>query len=208
MRKGDVRLLLVVFSVIGALVCTQVAEVGAISIDFESLGDSESVTNQFSGLGVTFTNATVLTAGISLNEIEFPPHSGDNVVFDDGGAMTGIFSQPVIEVGGSFTYGVPITLTAFDALNNQVGSVTSSFTENFVSSGNPPNEFLQVVFASGIARVTITGDNLGGSFVMDDFTFTPAQQPIPEPSTYLLMLTGLGVILAIKHYTKQPRRSR
>ena len=40
------------------------------TLDFESLSDLESVTNQFSG--VTFANAVALTAGISLNEFDFP----------------------------------------------------------------------------------------------------------------------------------------
>ena len=45
----------------------------ATVIDFESLTDSNSVTTQFAG--VTFQNALVLTAGLSLNESEFPPQS-------------------------------------------------------------------------------------------------------------------------------------
>ena len=38
-------------------------------IDFETLSDADPVTNQFTGL--TFTNTTAITAGISLNEFEF-----------------------------------------------------------------------------------------------------------------------------------------
>ena len=57
-----------------------------IKIDFESLTELDSVSTQF--LGLTFSNAAVLTAGSSLNEIELPPHSGLNAVFDDGGAAS------------------------------------------------------------------------------------------------------------------------
>ena len=66
-----------------------VVRAGAAVIDFEILASLESVTSQFAGL--TFSNSTTLTAGISLNEFDFPPHSGDNVVSDDGGPIT-IFS--------------------------------------------------------------------------------------------------------------------
>ena len=47
------------------------------TLDFESLSDGDAVTNQFIGEGVTFSNASILTAGVSLNEFEFPPKSGN-----------------------------------------------------------------------------------------------------------------------------------
>jgi hypothetical protein len=51
-------------------------------LDGSAIPDSTNITNQFPGL--TFSNTTVITAGMSLNEFEFPPHSGVNAVFDDG----------------------------------------------------------------------------------------------------------------------------
>jgi hypothetical protein len=53
------------------------ASAGSITLDFEGFPDSTILSTQYSGL--TFTNAIILTAGISLNEFEFPPHSGVNV---------------------------------------------------------------------------------------------------------------------------------
>jgi hypothetical protein len=73
-----------------------IKESGALTIDFESLSDSEIVTTQYAGVGVTFSNATALTAGISLNEFDFPPNSGVNVVYDEGGPMTISFDIPVL----------------------------------------------------------------------------------------------------------------
>ena len=98
----------------------------ATVIDFEGLADLEVVTSQFSGL--TFTNATVLTEGISLNEFEFPPRSGTNVVFDDFGAMVIDFAPLALEVSGFFTYFFPLTMTAFDGSSTQVDVATSAFT--------------------------------------------------------------------------------
>ncbi len=46
---------------------------GAV-VDFEGLNDLDPVSAQYAGL--TFTNATALTAGMSLNEFEFPPQLG------------------------------------------------------------------------------------------------------------------------------------
>lgn len=167
-----------------------IKETEALTISFETLLDSEVVTTQYAGLGVTFTNATALTAGISLNEFEFPPHSGSNVVFDDGGPMNLTFSTPMLSVGAYFTYLAPLTLTFYDNLNNLKGTVNSAFSSNLALSGDPgsnPNEFLSFAWAAGISSIVITGDPGGTSFVMDDLTATP----VPEPVTLLLLGSGV-----------------
>jgi hypothetical protein len=163
-------------------------------INFETFADSEVLTNQVSGL--IFTNATVLTAGITLNEFEFPPASWMNVVFDDGGKMTIDFATPQASVGGYFTYLAPLTLTAYDTGGSLLGTDTSEFEANLALSGDPgslPNEFLGFASAGGITKVTITGDLAGGSFTLDDLTYIPAQPTsVPEPGTLLLLGTGLA----------------
>ncbi len=165
------------------------------TIDFERLADSDQVTNQFSGL--IFTNATTITAGITLNKFELPPHSGVNVVIDDGGPITIDFATPQDQVSGFFTYSKPLTLTALDALNNTVDTMTSAFSSNLALSGDigsSPNEPLSVAFTSGISHVTIAGDPAGTSFALDDLTFTT----VPEPSTLLLLIIGLCSIAGWK----------
>ncbi len=164
------------------------------SIDFEGLADGTLITNQYPAL--TFSNAIVLTAGISLNEFEFPPFSGTNVASDSGGPVGISFMSPLSSFAGYFTYAVPLTLTAFDAANNVVAMASSAFTNNMALSGDPgsmPNEFLRVVFSSGISSVKITGNPAGGSFVVDDAT---AGSGVPEPASKVLVLSG-GVILFV-----------
>ena len=172
----------------------------AFTIDFEGLADLTAVTNQYSSFGVEFSNATILTAGISLNEFEFPPHSGQNVVFDDGGSVAVHFIVPISHFGAYFTYLAPLTLSFFDITDTLVGTVGSTFLSNLALSGDPgssPNEFLG--FASGaglgLGRVVIAGDPLGGSFTMDDLTANPLN-PVPEPSTVLLMGAGIAALAA------------
>lgn len=169
------------------------ASAAPLLLDFESLSDGESVSSQFAGM--TFSNAATLTAGISLNEFDFPPHSGSNVVFDDGGAMLIQFTAPIFSFGGFFTYAAPLTLTAFDAGHNAVTSVSSAFLSNLgLDAGSVPNEFLTVLWASGISSVTIHGDAFGGSFTLDDATVTPLDTTtVPEPAT--LALVGIGLAL-------------
>lgn len=158
-------------------------------LTFEGLADLTPVTTQFAGLGVTFANATAITSGISLNEIQFPPNSGISAVFDDGAPITGNFSTPVSSFSGLFTYITPITITAFDAANSPVGSATSLFSVNTASSGNVPNEVLTVSSSANIVRFSITGLSTGSSFVLDDFRFT---QVVPEPSSAVTFLLAGG----------------
>jgi hypothetical protein len=147
---------------------------GSVILNFEGIPDSTILTAQYSG--VTFSNAIILTAGVSLNEFEFPPHSGVNVASDNTGPMTLTFASTIVSFGGYFTYAEPLTIEALDG-GAEVASATSLFSNNEAISGDPgssPNEFIAVSFAGGITGVTITGDPLGSSFALDDATYAPA----------------------------------
>lgn len=167
-----------------------------ITLNFDSLQDSTPLTNQYSSSGITFTDATVLSAGISLNELDFPPHSGTNVVVDDSGPITLTFTSPASFVGAYFTYIVPLTIDAFNLSGQMIAISSSAFSANDVSSGNSPNEFLSVS-GQDIARVTITGDPLGGSFAMDDLSFTT-----PEPPTPMLLGIGYAALVMMRSAIK------
>jgi PEP-CTERM motif-containing protein len=183
------------------------AHADIIGIDFDAFTEFDALGAQVPGL--TFSNATVLTAGSSLNELEFPPHSGSNVIFDDGGIMSIAFDAPIISFGGYFTYLGPLTLTAYDAAHNVLGQVGSLFNSNLALSGDAgsaANEFIQFTSALGIASVTIAGDSFGGSFVMDDLTFDDGRtsESVPEPSTAALF----GLALAVAGVRRQWRSRR
>jgi hypothetical protein len=169
------------------LFCVQTSSAGLVT--FEGLADGVSVTNQFASLGLAFENATVLSAGLSLNELEFPPRSGGNVVGDDGGRVSISFATPVNDVSAFFTYAEPLSLSFFDSGGAQLGQVTSAFSSNFLSTGNPVNERLGFSSLAGIRTMTVRGALIGGSFVMDDLSFVV----IPEPGTAVF---GLACALA------------
>jgi len=167
------------------------------TLNFDAFADSTPLTTQFSSLGITFSEATVITAGESLNELDFPPYSGTNVAFDDGSPIMLAFSLPASFVGAFFTYLEPLTIDAFDASHALVATTTSAFSANDVLSGNSPNEFLSVN-AEGIAYVSITGDPAGASFTMDDLSFT-----VPEPETLTLLGIGITTLLMIRPRNKR-----
>jgi len=177
----------------------------ADTIDFEGLPDSTLITTQYPGL--VFSNAEILTAGISLNEFDFPPHSGVNVAGDDGGPIMIQFLTPVTEVGAYFTYVQPLSLIALDTSSHTL-TAASMYSANYVSSGNPPNEFISFSDALGITNLTIKGNPMGGSFVMDDLTFTLLSQSttVPEPSLFMGLGLIVGFLLAKK--TDLERKNR
>lgn len=171
------------------------------SIDFESLSDSESLSNQISGL--TFSHATVLTAGISLNEFEFPPASGQNAVFDSGGPLTIDFSTPVSSISALITYTQNLVFRAFDPGLNLVASDSSNFSSNLGLSGDvgsSPNESFTVSFAGGIKRIVIEGNSSGESLVLDDLNYEPGEppDPMPEPGTMALLAASVLAWIAAR----------
>lgn len=185
-------------ALIAVLSCPSAASAIPITYSFEEFTDGEAVTSLLAPLGVTLTvsNAAVLTAGISLNEFDFPPASGTNVLFDGGGALSISFSSAVTSLSGFFTYAAPVTITAFLG-GSTVGSVSSLFTQNFVSSGNAPNELLQLSGLGLFDEVQIAGDAGGGSFTLDDLTVDVPEQTarVPEPGTLALVALGAALLL-------------
>jgi hypothetical protein len=167
-----------------AALAVQGAQAGTL-YDFEGFADNTSLVNQLPG--ITFSDATVFTAGISLNDIDYPPHSGDNVVASGTtgggtGTLSVSFLMPLSSLAAFFTFSDPLTIQAFDSGNNPLGSVVSA-----ASSVLGSWEEISVNF-SGIASVVITGSS---QFTMDDLTTITAQ--VPEPSTLLLFaVAGVG----------------
>src|SRR4051812_48787774 len=88
------------------------------TIDFETFSDFDAITNQISGL--IFSNSVVFSSGLSLNDLDFPPHSGSNVIVNSGSVLSIDFSDSITSFAGFFTYTSDVTLLAFDTLGNQV----------------------------------------------------------------------------------------
>lgn len=154
----------------------------ATLLDFEGLPDFDVVTNQYASQGVTFSNTIALTAGLSLNEIDFPPHSGLGVVGDDGNApMEIFFTNPAQDISAWFTYATLLTLTAFDSSNTMLGAINSIGLDN---TGYSTQIALGI---GGVSHLVIAGD-VNGGFTMDDLSFTST---VPEPATLSLMAIGL-----------------
>lgn len=176
----------------------------AYVIDFEALADGAPVGLAYPG--VEFSNSTVIRSGVSLNEFEFPPRSGQAVAFDVGGAMQISFAAPVDSFEGFVTYATQLVITAFDASNAVVTTSTTLFGSNLALSGvagSLPNE--QLLLSGGaIRRIEIAGSPAGGSFVLDDVTFRLAATPVPEPMSLLLCGAALVAAASVRRIRSGP----
>lgn len=192
------------------IVCPSRLSAAPIFLDFDGLNDLDIIGTLFPD--VAFTNAIVLASGAaggSLNEFDFPPTSEFNVASDFGGAMRLLFPSTVDSFSGHFTYVAPLVIRAFDASDTELGSVASAFGSNTAGDdpiNRPPGELLSLNLLS-ISYLTITGLTTGSSFIMDDVRFntTPdsGPQPVPEPSS--LVLLGMGVAVVINRRRKRTK---
>jgi hypothetical protein len=130
----------------------------------------------------------VLTAGSLLNEIDFPPRSGNNVLAHSSDPIEFIFSAPLVSVGAYFTYTSPLSLSTFTPGNVLIETKTSSGSSNLglqelISFGGP---------VANIGFLRITGAPGGGSFTMDDLEL----EVVPEPRLALpLVFVGIAGLL-------------
>ncbi len=179
--------------------------VSAVTIDFDDLNDLDSVTTQYDG--VTFLNAAALTSGVSLNEYEFPPLSGANVIFDALGPILIDFDTAVTDLSASFTYLTSITLIAYDIDLNIVEIVRSAFSSNLALSGDQgstPNELIAIAY-EGVSHLVIQGDFLGGSFTMDELTFNPIAQQVDAPEPLSLLAVGILLLFSMRRIERIQR---
>jgi len=158
-----------------------------IVLTFDDLSEGDVVSNQFASLGVAIGgNPVVLTAMSWLNEIDFPPHSGVNVLSDLDGPISFTFLTGATSVSGFLTYGTQITIDVFDRGGNLLTTAFSAGSSNIGS-----NEFFS--FAGDIGSISIAGapSGNGPSFTLDDLSFNA----VPEPTAILLIFPIAACVL-------------
>lgn len=176
---------------------------GATTINFDTLTDLSSIFQQYQAQGVTFTNAIALEAGLSLNDLLFPPRSGNVAAAPTNTSITLTFNGTTNFVSGYFTYASAVALQAYDAANTLVGQTNTpgNCTDNTIGSAcGSPNLLLSLNTATAFSRVVISSAD--GMFALDDLNFTAPTATtsgsatlVPEPSFALLSAACLGLFL-------------
>jgi len=164
-----------------------VSSATVVGINFETfpngtpIPDGTVITDQFASRGIRFIDGpsivrpgTVFTSGVSLNEFEFPPTSGVNLLAEEAGVLRAEFIGGLAStVEGWFTYSPQIRISLYNDQGQYIGGVDSTHDANFVSSGNPPNEYIGLTtFTPRIAAFEISFVPQPGGAIPPDAVFT------------------------------------
>ena len=190
---------------VSALVFLGPASAHADVITFEDLPDAyffnagdQNIGNYYPG--ITFspdvTGLSVSRFG-GYDSSGFPPHSGDVVIWDAADPTITIdFASAIQSFGIWYTSYDPLTLQAFDASDNLLGTVigdpntdATTGTTSFISLSNP-----------GIAEVDLT--STAGLFTLDDLTFESETSPTPEPNTFLLIASAIIALTLARRFRR------
>lgn len=155
-----------------------------VMLDFESLPDQLVVSNEYAAVGLAMVQgAFTLTAGFSLNEIDFPPHSGVAALANEltTSPVQLLFSAPTNDLSAWFTYGGPLSILSYAADGTLLGMVTSLSSSNLGQS-----ELIDFGF-SNVGRVVIQS---GDYYILDDLRFD--SHAAPEPASLGLVALALA----------------
>jgi hypothetical protein len=161
---------------------SSLAFAGSETINFEQYAEYTQITNQYSNLGVTFTNALQLVAP-GYDYFDFPPHSGNGLITDDPGSTISMFFAPGsagLNVTGWFNAPAGMTVTAYNSLNQ----VIATFNGTTIPG---TDQMFSLNANTYISYITFTDLGGGDDITLDDLTWSE----IPEPSTPMMMTSGL-----------------
>ena len=176
----------------GYFICT--FQAGAITIDFEAVPDSTEVGDFYASSGIHFADAVALTAGISLNEFDYPPHSGSVAVADDGSPIIVTFDQPVGNISAWFAHSEQLNFTAYSAGGGTIGTYVDPTISNLGS-----DELISLNF-SGVSSLEISATD-PSTYIMDDLSFEQMGQSVPDTAStsFLLTLSCFSLFFARKY---------
>lgn len=167
-----------------------------IEIDFDDLTNFEILDDQYSDLGVTFSNSAgdLLVAKRSFVDTPpfTPPFSVRPVNYNVWASYNmATFSVPVDYVSVTMGYGggqgANLSLQLFNSSNTMVGSATGILSYAATSAVISAYASDYVAYA----RFYSTGTFHNWASTFDNFIYIADIEPVPEPSTIILLCTGL-----------------
>jgi hypothetical protein len=172
-------------------------------VHFRAFGPS------LAGTGPGPTPLAALPAGATGNVVtsfQASPVGGQFAGSVDGPGNRGILISFDTEIVGLSLVGVDgggdsvlddedVTLTAFDAAGNVLGSTFFNVDVSPVGQDEIPAS----ISFPGIRHVAFLFSDTLGFFHIDNLEYTPGQGPVPEPSSLLLFALGLAAIVGLRN---------
>lgn len=179
---------------VAASVSFTTAANAATVIDFDSLSNGDVVTNQFaeaifsssagSEVIVTAQNLGSSAPNFICSGVNGAINCVDDVYVDFTGAVSGL---SFLAVGDNDTGDIgDVRVFAGASL---LGTV-----DIFGNSNGSDAQLVDLSAFSGITRIEIANITDGAGLGYDDFTFTVGGGAVPEPTTWMMMILGFGLI--------------
>ncbi len=226
MQLQRTGLLLACFTALSAT-----AYADAVTMTFEGLGDYETVSNYYNGglggngsgpgpnYGVQFSNDSlaIIEAAQGGSGNFFNPPSGDTILFFLSGPGDVMNVAAGFDTGFSFFYSSPFyagTVNVYSGLNG-TGTLLASLNLGTTPDGSGVQgcdgyNYCPFVAAgvsfSGVAQ-SVNFSGVANYIGFDDITIGSATPGVPEPSTFYLIGTGLGLagLIARRRRASSPR---
>jgi hypothetical protein len=161
-------------------------------VDFNGLTSGTSITNQYVGLGVTFSGSPFLADMFPATTINGTMSAANHNPINN--PITAIFGSVQNRVGMMF--GTQIEVVSTVEIEAFLGA-TLVDSATFVSGGLQPGGNVPTVFgglevAGGFDRIEFRALTGNAAFQIDDFRFESTQ--VPEPRAITLMCLGIAGI--------------
>lgn len=162
-------------------------------IDFDNLEDFAVATSGISGVDIE--GLVALSAGLSLNEFQFPPRSGSIAATNESSEVIFVFGPRIFSFSAYFSYVEPFQLFAYGVNGENLGIFPSAKNSHFADGDSLVNfihEEIKIFAEEPISKIIISSDSTY-SYVVDDVTFSHVTQ-VPELSTSMYFIFGLTLI--------------
>ena len=189
-----------------------------VNFDNLNLGTAGGTSN---GITVSVTGTAKVVQGSVARQYAAPYISNSNAVLFGDNTVSGPDSTKYLSTGhkGSITFEMPEpelylgllwgsvdpenTLTFYDANGNNIGSITGTDITSSANGdqGAQGTYYVNITSSQSFSKVVATAN--GQVFEMDNLAYNATVPvPVPEASTYAMLLAGLGLLGVISRRRK------
>lgn len=204
-------------SLLAAAVALLAAQAGATTINFDELTEGTTLSNQYAGMGVTFTPNAFSGAGSSSSGADWASNTGMSITHSLSGDVGSLGSPPLVSGMVLHSFGDWLGEDGDASFSVNFAAPINSISMDFAGVFNPADT--RIFIYNGTTLVSTVASSLpsgttsqltlsysGGSFTsvvvapgsyvdwvaVDNINFSAAA--VPEPASYGLMALGLGVL--------------